>query len=93
MKPGNLVRTTCKDTIRLHKLNPYEQHDNSRMVYEGTFLFHPSEIGIILEEKIVDVDMQDEHEDLLIWKILTPTGVGYISAGWGHIPKYLRIVA
>lgn len=91
MKPGNLVRTTYKDAIRLHKLNPYEQH-GSRMDYAGTFLFHPSEVGIILEERIVDIDRQDEHRDLLIWKILTPAGVGYISTGWGTIPRYLRVI-
>jgi hypothetical protein len=49
---------------------------------------------MILEESRVEVDNNsDEYEDLMIWKILAPGGVGYISTGWGNIPRYLKVIA
>lgn len=95
MKLGSLVQTSYPDTLRMHRQNPYEfKHSNPKSRYRNTFLFHPNEIGLLLEESRVTLeDVSDEYADMMIWKILTPSGIGYVSTGWGNIPRYLKVIA
>lgn len=94
MKPGSLVQTSYPSTLRMHRKDPYGKNYSSPSDrYTNTFLFHPYEVGILLEESRVDVDNNsDEFEDLMLWKILTRNGIGYISTGWGDIPRYLKVI-
>lgn len=95
MKPGSLVQTSYPGALRMHRRNPYGRcYSSPKDRYTNTFTFHPHEVGILLEERRVDLDGEsDEFEDLMLWKILTPSGVGYISTGWGTIPRYLKVIA
>ena len=95
MKRGCLVQTAYPDTLRMHRKDPYgRNYSNPTERYMNTFIFHPHEVGILLEESKVGVKSDsDEFEDLMLWKILTPSGVGYISTGWGTIPRYLKVIA
>ena len=95
MKLGSLVQTAYPDTLRMHRRNPFgHEYSSPKERYTNTFLFNPHEIGMILEESRVEVDNNsDEYEDLRVWKILTPGGVGYVSTGWGNIPRYLKVIA
>lgn len=79
----------------MHRQDPYGHGFlTQKERYTNTFLFYPHEVGVLLEESRVNVDSNsDEYEDLMIWKILTPSGVGYISTGWGTIPRYLKVIA
>ena len=48
----------------------------------------------MLEETEVRLDSNsDEFEDLMLLKILTQNGVGYISTNCRTIPRYLKIAA
>jgi hypothetical protein len=95
MNPGSLIQTPYPNTLRMHRRDPYgHEYSSPKMRYMNAFLFHPHEVGLLLEESRVSLeDISDEYADLVVWKILTPSGIGYISTGWGNIPRYLKVIA
>lgn len=95
MKPGSLIQTSCSGALRLHRKDPFGRAYSSPVQrYASTFFFYPHEVGLLLEETEVRLDSNsDEFEDLMLLKILTQNGVGYISTNCRTIPRYLKIAA